>query len=229
MIVHHGNFLPGVHGNRLGLPVRILVGRHGGALQHHQLGEVAGITVWQRPVQQLPEAFVGFQQRFVDFLLGAVKGGQVHHRAPDAHGHGGGLDIEGLVFVQLLLHVQQQPPGGQGQGHAVVFFGERHLGHGIQGEDFRRVQAHRRHGLRAGGQAFAAVEANVLHQETGVSVRVQDIHFALIIQQPHHVGGIAFRKRGGPYVQHQRDDHRQGDPPMDDFILFHYHSPFHFV
>ena len=73
-IVHHRDFFPGVYFYGSGLPVRILVGRHGGPLQHDQLGEVAGITIRQRTVQQLPEARVGFEQGFVDFFLGAVKG-----------------------------------------------------------------------------------------------------------------------------------------------------------
>ena len=69
LIVHHCDFFPGMHFNGSGLPVRILVGRHGGAFQHDQLRKAAGITVWHRPVQQLPEALVGFQQGFVDFFF----------------------------------------------------------------------------------------------------------------------------------------------------------------
>ena len=46
------------------------------------------------------------QDALPHFLLRAVEGGQIDNGAADAHRHGGGLDVEGFVFIQLLLYVQ---------------------------------------------------------------------------------------------------------------------------
>ena len=71
-IVRHGDLFPGVHLDRPLCAVFIFIGRHSVALQHDQLGEIAGIVRRKRSVQKLPEGRVGFEQLPVCFLRRSV-------------------------------------------------------------------------------------------------------------------------------------------------------------
>ena len=68
----------------------------------------------------------------------AVRGGFVAHKddgAADAHGHGGGLDVQALVLIQAFLHIQEQGALGEAQADMVILLDELHLAGGVQSDD----------------------------------------------------------------------------------------------
>ena len=182
-------------GHLYGLPRAVLVhiGQLRGSLQHAQ-----------RAAHALARC-VG--------LLGHVDDG-----APDAHRHGGGLDIQGLVRVQLPLHVHQQRALRQRQLHRAGLLFKGRPAVGVQRDDPVGIQADGGDAVFTGHQRFAAVEADVLHNKAGRAAGVQDLDIAFIVQQAHGARGIALRE--GRRAQ-GHGERQQGDQQTTNTALFH--------
>ena len=134
-----------------------------------------------------------------------------------------GLNVQAFIFVQFFADVQENPAFHQVQPQMIGFFNEFHPRFGVQGNDLAVIQAD-------GSKAFlpclhnlAAGEADVFEHETGLSFRIEDLHIALIAQQPHGSGVVAFSK--GRSAEGQRKNQDKNDHGFRRSETF----PVHFI
>ena len=90
----------------------------------------------------------------------------------DAHGQGGGMDIQALILVELAAHVQKQFALLKVHFHMAALLLERDRGFLVQRHNPVRIQAYGCGRRRAGLQGFAAGETDILHDEAVIALRV---------------------------------------------------------
>ena len=149
--------------------------------------------------------------------------GDADHRAADADCHRAGLNVQAFIFVQFFADVQENPAFHQVQPQMIGFFNEFHPRFGVQGNDLAVIQADGSKAFLPCPHNLAAGEADVFEHETGLSFRIEDLHIALIAQQPHGSGVVAFSK--GRSAEGQRKNQDKNDHGFRRSETF----PVHFI
>ena len=142
--------------------------------------------------------------------------------APDAHDHGRGADIQGLVVFQLLGHVEEQVARPEVDLQLFSVFPDLHLALRVLLQELRVVQVNPGVALLPGFHVVAAVEPHLAHQAQLLPAALADLHSALGPAQPDGGGGL--RRRNRRRQCHQQSQ-QQGRRP--DFAVSHPRSSFY--
>ena len=102
--------------------------------------------------------------QIIGIMFGRGKIGQEDHRAADTHDHVGSSYIEGLLVVELFLHIEQQRAFHEVHVHRLPLLGEIHAGHGVQSDDFALVKTDGGSAFFPCLHGFAAAKAAILHK-----------------------------------------------------------------
>ena len=109
--VHQSDFFTGLYFNRPGNSVLIPESCGCCTFQNNQLGYIPIYAVRKHFKKQFLKCGIGLHQPPVHFLFCPVERSHMNNCPPDPDHHGGCLNIQALIFIQLFLHIQQQSAG----------------------------------------------------------------------------------------------------------------------
>ena len=223
--VHQSDFFTGLYFNRPGNSVLIPVSCGCCAFQNNQLGYIPIYAVRKHFKKQFLKGGIGLHQPPVHFLFCPVERSHMNNCPPDPDHHGGCLNIEALIFIQLFLHIQQQSAGRERQLHLVFYGFKQNLRHCIQRKNFTGVKANRSHTALTCGQTLSIVEPHIFHKETVFTIFINNKYIPFIVQKAHDICGIAFCRHTCADTQREDCRHAGYKKPVQIFMHSYTHNP----
>ena len=147
---------------------------------------------------QVTAFYISFQNiQFCSFSSCIFGGGfaffdlHIDNSTPDSHYHSRGFNIKRLIFIQLLLYIQQKTAFLQRQCKGITVLFELNTALLIHRHDLSGIQTDGCQAFFSGMHGFSAVETGVFHDKPGLAIFIFDFYRSLITKETHGRGGIA--------------------------------------
>ena len=119
-------------------------------------------------------------------------------RTPYAHHHRGSLDVQALVLIQMIFHVEKHLSLRKTELHLITVLVKFDLTFFVDGDDPSFIESHRGKAFFSRAHGFAAFKADILHDKPGLARLILYLNIAFITKKPHCVGAVCFCRDNAP-------------------------------
>lgn len=109
----------------------------------------------------------------------------------DTGGHGGSLDLEGLVVLQVFHYLEKERTLGQPKLEHLSLLDEFRTAVILQSNDLGIVQSDRSKSVGTGIQSVPCLETGIVDHRLGLALRIFDVYRSFYTEKPHGRGIVA--------------------------------------
>ena len=109
----------------------------------------------------------------------------------DTGGHGGSLDLEGLIIPQMLHYLEKQRTLGQLKFQHLSLLDEFRTAVILQSDDLGIVKSDRSQSVGTGIQGIPCLETGIVHHRLCFALRIFDVYRSFYTEKPHGRGIVA--------------------------------------